>query len=82
MAFQFLWVLEIKFHPQLGWAWKKQHFNLRLYKQEWKVNRQCLLDTTRTVRVSEKTYFDKWWFKQADPSFEKKDFSTLCENKI
>ena len=40
----------------------------------------CLLNTPRTVRLSEKLSFGK--FKPADPSFEKKDFSRICENKI
>ena len=52
-----------------------------------KVNKQCLLDTPRTVRFSEKilqvivqTSRPKLKFKPADLSFEK-DFSTVCANK-
>ena len=44
-----------------------------------KVNKQCLLDTPRTVRVSEKTWQD---FKQEDLSFDKKISVESVQTKI
>ena len=45
-----------------------------------KVNKQCLLDTPRTVRASEKTWQVK--FKPADLSFEKKISLESVQTKI
>ena len=44
-------------------------------KNEKKVNKQRLLDTFRTFRVSEKTEFWQVIVQTADPSFEKKKIS-------
>ena len=37
-----------------------------------KVNKQFLLDTPAQKGSVKKLSFGKWWFKPADPSFEKK----------
>ena len=43
------------------------------------VNKQCLLDTPRTVRVSEKTW--QVIVQTSRPKFWKEDFSRICANK-
>ena len=44
-----------------------------------KVNKQCLLDTPRTVRFSEKTW--QVIVQTSRPKFRKEDFSRICANK-
>ena len=44
-----------------------------------KVNKQCLFDTPRTVRFSEKTW--QVIVQTSRPKFCKEDFSRICANK-
>ena len=44
-----------------------------------KVNKQCLLDTPRTVRFSEKTW--QVIVQTSRPKFWKEDFSRICASK-
>ena len=47
-----------------------------------KVNKQCLLDTPRSVRVSEKKISLARDSSNQQTLVLKKDFSRICENKI
>ena len=47
-----------------------------------KLNKQCLLDTPRTVRKSDKLTFWQVIVQTSRPDFWKKDFSRICDNDL